>query len=378
MTRFAVIVFAVWAIALCAGAAVAQSDNAAAALAARDRLEAASLLLDAASESSDQIAALTETVRAYEDGLVAMRDGLRRVAIQRRAVEADLASKSAEVARLLGVLQMMDPAEAPLLLLHPSGALGTARAGMILSDITPAIQAQVVDLRAQLTELADLQALQDSAAQTLVTGLDGVQQARAMLAQAVSDRTDLPQRFTEDPVAMALLLSSTETLAAFASGLAQTVVADGPVAAADALARKGTLALPVQGSVLRRAGAADAAGIIRPGLVIATRPRALVTAPVTSTIRFRGPLLDYGNVIILEPAPDVLIVIAGLAEVFGDAGQIIPEGSPIGLMGGEQPPVDAILTETASAGADAQSETLYLEVRDGQGPINPADWFALE
>ncbi len=372
MIRLAAL-FGFWAV-----AALAQTDTATAALAAKDRLELAATLLQAADGASDQIAALTETVRAYEDGLVAMRDGLRRVAIQRRTVEADLASKSDEVARLLGVLQMMDPNEAPLLLLHPSGALGTARAGMMLSDITPAVQAQVIDLRSQLQELADLQTLQDSAAQVLVTGLDGAQEARARLSQAVSDRTDLPQRFTQDPVATALLLSSSETLAAFASGLSQIAQGDTPPVDTDVLARKGTLALPVQGSVLRRGGEADAAGIIRPGLVIATRPRALVTVPVTSTIRFRGPLLDYGNVIILEPAPDVLIVIAGLAEVFGEPGQIIPEGSPIGLMGGDQPPVDAILTETASTGADAQSETLYLEVRDGQGPVNPADWFALE
>ena len=373
MIRLAVLVLA-----YCCGPAAAQTDTATAALAAKGRLETAAALLAAADGASDQIAALTETVRAYEDGLVALRDGLRRVAIQRQAIEADLASKSDAVARLLGVLQMIDPDAAPLLLLHPSGALGTAQAGMILSDVTPAIQAQVIDLRAQLTELSALQKLQDSASDTLVSGLDGAQQARARLSQAVSDRTDLPQRFTEDPVATQLLLSSTETLGAFASGLSQTVVGDRLLVDTDTLARKGSLALPVQGSVLRRSGEADAAGIIRPGLVIATRPRALVTAPVTSTIRFRGPLLDYGNVIILEPAADVLIVIAGLAEVFGAAGQIIPEGSPIGLMGGEQPPVDAILTETASTGADAQSETLYLEVRDGQGPINPADWFALE
>jgi septal ring factor EnvC (AmiA/AmiB activator) len=373
MIRLAVLAALFWT-----GTASAQSETAAAALAAKERLEMAGALMSGASESSDQIAALTETVRAYEDGLVALRDSLRRVAIEEQALRGALEERSDEVARLLGVLQMMDPETAPLLLLHPSGALGTARAGMILSDVTPALQSEVLDLRARLTALAELEAVQDSAAAVLAQGLDGAQEARASLAEAVSNRTDLPRRYSEDPAATALLVSSAETLAAFAAGLTEDPAADLSPQGSTADAVRGGLVLPVQGTVLRRAGEADAAGVVRPGIVIAARPRALVVAPATATIRFRGALLDYGNVIILEPAPDVLIVLAGLAEVFGETGQVIPAGSPIGLMGGAVAAVDEILTETAVSGGGAQSETLYLEVRDGQGPVDPADWFALE
>jgi murein hydrolase activator len=367
------------AIALCfwAGLAQAQSETAAAAEAAAARLAAASVLLEQAGGADDQIAALTEVVRAYEDGLGAMRDGLRRVAIRQSAIQAELAARNDEVSELLGVLMTMGRAPVPLLLLHPSGPLGTARSGMILSEVTPALQVKVDELRADLAEVAELRAVQDSAASTLQAGLSGAQTARTALAQAASDRIDLPRRFTEDPVATALLIASTETLDAFASGLAATVDADNG-AQPDATALQGTLPLPVQGQLLRRAGEADAAGIIRPGWVIATRPGALVTAPAAATIRYRGPLLDYGIVIILEPATDVLIVIAGLADAFGEAGQVVPAGAPIGMMGGDLPAVDAILTETATGVRPPRSETLYLEVRDGQGPVDPATWFAVE
>jgi septal ring factor EnvC (AmiA/AmiB activator) len=130
--------------------------------------------------------------------------------------------------------------------------------------------------------------------------------------------------------------------------------------------------------VIRAYKEEDLAGIVRPGVLIAARPRALVTSPVAATVRFRGPLLDYGNVVILEPASDVLFVFAGLAEVFGEAGQIVPEGSPIGLMGGEAPDVDAILSESEAIDTDRANQTLYLEVREGQSPVDPATWFALE
>lgn len=360
-----------------------QSRAAEAALAASDRLTAAAELLAQAERQRDRVAALTETVRAYEDGLAALRDGLRQAAIRQRSIENQLNAESGDVAQLLAVLQTMGRAPAPILLLHPSGPLGTARSGMMLADVTPALQSRVEVLRGQLQEVAILRQLQEDAADTLRQGLEGAQAARTALTAAISDRTDLPRRFTEDPIQTALLLASTETLEAFASGLTlddapDPDAPDQDVPAPDSTARMGELPLPVQGQILRSFNESDAAGVVRPGWVIATRPNALVTAPVAATLRFRGPLLDYGNVVIIEPAPGILFVIAGLAEVFGEAGEVLPEGSPIGLVGGETPQADDILTESAATAAPVQTETLYLEVRDGQGPVNPADWFAAQ
>ncbi len=353
----------------------AQESPAQSAQAAAARLDIAGALLQAADSKRDRVAALTETVHAYEAGLVAMRDGLRKAAVRQARIEAQLQSKRVEVGRLLGALQSIGRAPAPLLLLHPSGPLGTARSGMMAADVTPALQAEVEQLRAQLEELATLRTLQESAVDTIAAGLDGAQEARALLSAAISDRTDLPQRFVDDPVQTSLLLASAETLDAFASSLTDTFLTDATPISASA---EGNLPLPVQGTILRSYNAADAAGIARPGIIIAARPRAMVTTPLPATILFRGPLLDYGNVVILEPAADVLFIIAGLAEVFGEPGQVLPAGSAIGLLGGEQPNVDAILTQSDGAGGGNATQTLYLEVRDGQSPVDPASWFALE
>ncbi len=371
MIRAATLILALWA-----GAAAAQQSPAAAAKNAASSLSIAQVLLDTADTKRDRVAALTETVRAYEAGLVAMRDGLRRAAIRKRTLDASLQAQQAEVGQLLGVLQAMGRAPAPLLLLHPSGPLGTARGGMIAADVTPALQKEVAALTEQLEELAAIHTLQESAVETLSEGLNGAQEARARLSEAISNRTDLPLRFADDPVQTALMLSSAETLDAFATTLTDTFLSDG--AAPGAATARADLPLPVQGQLLRRFNAPDAAGIARPGVIIAARPRAMVVSPTAATLLFRGPLLDYGNVVILEPAADVLFVVAGLAEVFGEPGQVIPAGTPLGLMGGEQPTVDAILTETAGAAPPAATQTLYLEVRDGQSPVDPAAWFALE
>lgn len=354
----------------------AQQNAGAAAQAAAAKLEAASAQLQAAQGSRDRVRALTATVKAYEDGLVAMRDGLRRAAIREQTIQTLLDTKSTEIGQLLGVLQATSQTSGPLSLLHPNGALGTARAGMIAADVTPALQVQVDELRAQLQEVALLRTLQANAAETLKTGLAGAQTARSQLSEAISERTDLPRRFVDDPTQTALLIASTETLDGFASGLTDAFL-DEP-GGTDARSAKGNLPLPVQGQLLRNFNAPDAAGITRPGVILATRARALVTTPVPATLLFRGPLLDYGNVVILEPAPDVMFVFGGLAEVYGEVGQILPAEAPIGLMGGDAPNVNMFLIENDGANAPAATETLYLEVREGQSPVNPATWFVLE
>ncbi|MGB3409415.1 MAG: peptidase M23, partial [Jannaschia sp.] len=110
-------------------------------------LTEAAAQLEEARDASDRVAALTAVVRAYEEGLAALRDGVRQVTIRERALTADLAGREGEIARLLGVLSNMERAPTPLLLLHPSGALGTARSSMMLGDIAPALQAEAEILR---------------------------------------------------------------------------------------------------------------------------------------------------------------------------------------------------------------------------------------
>jgi len=357
------------------GPAMAQDDPATAARAAAAQLEQAALSLQAADGARDRVRALTQTVQAYEAGLAAMRDGLRQAALREGQLRRRLEAREAEIADLLGVLQTIGSAPPPVLMLHPGGPQASARAGMMLADVTPGLNARAADLRRDLREVETLRLLQQSAAGTLEEGLSGVQAARADLSQAVADRTDLPRRFTEDPVRTAILISSTETLEGFASGLSDMTGEQIAPSAADVSDRRGQLDLPTQGLVLRRAGQADAAGITRPGILVATRPRALVTAPAAATIRYLGPLLDLGNVVILEPQAETLFVLSGLSEVYGEPGLVIPEGTPIGLMGGADPEIGTILSTSSEGTGTDRSETLYIEVREGGVPVDPETWF---
>ncbi|MGB7269328.1 MAG: peptidase M23 [Albidovulum sp.] len=337
-------------------------------------LRAAITALQSAKGGKARIAALTATIRAYETGLEALRDALRGAVVREAAIAASFEARRDQIGQLLGVMASMETAPLPLLLVHPNGPLGTARSELILGSVAPALQNEANDLHQELTEMRNIRRLQEETAATLQKGLGAVQEARTALAQAIQDRTDLPKRYLEDPAELSALLIDADTLDAFAIGIAGFENDIGaPVA--DFAAAKGQLPLPVLGRLLRPAGEADAAGIIRPGLLVATRPAALVTTPWPATIRYRGPLLDYGNVMILEPASGYLLVLAGLGRVFGETGDVLAAGAPLGLMGGQDSTETIMAGGMQKGGGAERPETLYIEVRQGEEPVDPAPWF---
>ena len=362
---------------LCPAAVRAQdtpSDVASIAAGTAADLQAAIAAMQAATAARDRVAALTQTIRAYELGLDAVREGLRQVTIREAALTLQFEAQRDQVARLIGVLESLPTDPGPLLLLHPTGPLGTARSGLLLADVTPALQAQADRLRGELREVQDLRAVQEAASATLDLGLGAAQEARLALSQAISDRTDLPVRFVDDPQALKGLLESADTLDAFAAGLGSDTAAED--LSPDITAAKGTLPMPVLGTILRRPDEADAAGVRRPGLLVATRARALVTAPWPATIRYRGPLLDYGNVMILELGRGYLLILAGLETVYGEVGEVVPSGAALGLMGGPEAMATEFLASSQEGGGAGGSETIYVELRQGADPVDPTEWFA--
>ncbi len=362
-----------------------QSDSqlgqaAAEAAEAAEMLRAAVDQLDEALTQDDQVASLTRMIRAYEQGLSALRSGLRRAGLREQEIRGEFDARRERLSRVLGVMTAMQKSPETMLLLHPAGPESSARAGMILDAVAPGLEAEAKGMQKKLEEIRAVRAIQLNAANTLAQGLGQVQEARLLLASAVTDRSDLPVRFGEDPKELTALVQSADTLEAFASGITG-LEQDVGAPMADFEGAQGSLALPAVGTVIRRYNEPDAAGVARPGLVIATSPAALVTTPWPATIRYRGPLLDYGNVMIVEPARGYLMIFAGLAQVFGETGDVLAAGEPVGLMGGDEPPAQEFGAEfvanAATGTAAGQSETLYVELRRGKETLDPAEWFVM-
>lgn len=342
---------------------------------------AALALLDAidglagAERARDRVAALTETIRAHEEGLSALRAGLRSAALREAAIRRNLDSQAGDLTRVLGAMMAVERIEPPALMLHPDGPLATARAGMMLADLAPAMQAEAEAIGSLLDELQSLRRLQETAEDTITAGLESLQEARIALSQAIADRRELPPRLADDEARMLNLLGAAQTLEEMARGIERLPGAL-EVAQPGFESARGSLPLPVRGALLRRAGETDAAGITRPGLLLATEPGALVSAPWPGTVRYSGPLLDYVNVILIEPAEGYLLVLAGLGSVYVELGEVVSPDTALGLMPDTAVGDDEFLPQRpGSAVLAGRGETLYLEIREDGTAIDPEPWF---
>ena len=352
-------------------AAPAMADPAERALQAARALEAATETLQAATRQSDRIDALTQTAQAYEVGLAALREGLREAQLAEAAQARALSDRSADLSRLLAVLLGTASLDDATVLVHPEGALAAARAGLSLRDVAPALAQEVAGLRERLDEISALRRARQYGLLALEQGLTAAQDARLALSQAIAERGPLPKRLSEDPDAMAALAASSASLDAFAQDLAQRAGAlsdSGTDRIRGFRDAKGRLSLPVRGTVLRGFNAPDPTGTVRPGLDIATLPEALVTAPWAGTVRYAGPLAGRGQVVILEPDEDILLVMVGLGTLLVETAEILPENAPLGTMPAQS-------GDPQNGGGRGQ--TLYFEIREQGKPIDPATWFAL-
>ena len=81
--------------------------------------------------------------------------------------------------------------------------------------------------------------------------------------------------------------------------------------------------------------------------------------------------------IILEPESETLLILAGLDVVYGQVGEVIDAGAPVGVMGGATPSADTFLINATNGTGSALTETLYIELRQGTEPVDPGTWFAV-
>ena len=349
-----------------ASSASAQDDAAAIARDARTYLEQAALSLTEAESANDRIAALTNTIRAYEAGLSAMREGLRQAAVQEAQMRTRLQGEQQELDSFLTLLTRVSRSAEQDALLHPGGAVDTIRAGTLVASFVPALKQEAAEVEADLADLAGLITLQEAGVETLSQAVSQVQDARAQLAAAMSARTDLPSPLATDDAAIAALINSTETLSAFADGLASV--------GGEGFAQQ-EWQIPAIGEIRSGFNETDASGIRRPGWILATAAQALVTAPVTATVRFSGDIPGQGLVSVLEHKPGLLVILTGFGQLYTDRGQIVFQGEPIGLMGGQFTPAQENLNKSVLIAGQSQAETLYIEIRQAEAARDPAEFF---
>lgn len=330
----------------------------------QDRLVAAGRRAQELEAGLDEI---DGTLAALEESLDVKEAEL---AARRRQLDASLAA--------LGWLAMQPPAA---LLIGAERPLDRLRGALLLGSAVPALKERTADLAGALAELRRLKGEIAARKSSLQAESAKLAAENAGIAKLVEERRALETRTGAEQSAAA---ARAEQLAAQADDLRDLLrrleamtppgKPRGPAEGVDTVPaalqaptglrsfpdRPAPIAVPVRGTIQAGFGAPAETGSSR-GVTFRTRPEAQVVAPFDGQVVFRGPFRSYGAILIIQHAGGYHTLLAGLGRIDVAVGQWIKEGEPIGQMG---PAVDG-------------GPKLYVELRRGGQPIDPAPWLGI-
>lgn len=362
------------------------------------RREVEAMQGDRAKQTAELVAA-GQRVKLAEIEVAAMEERLNELIISEFEIRGRLDGADADIANVLAALERISRHPPPALIVDPSDALGSARSALLISAILPQLQGKAAGVTTDLTALdaikrealreeellkanfATLEEEQLRIATLIAARKTGEERVAADLAAEEEENSELAER----AAALKALIGDLEQRVAAVNTPA--VPAPAPSATSDAVevaladparstpavpfpSARGHLSMPASGVSVIDFGSSDGFGGTSQGLSIVTRAEAEVVAPADGFVLYRGPYLNYGQIVIINPGDGYTILLAGLSSVGVETGQFVQRGETVGTMGSRT------IGRTVTTSAGVSRPTLYIEMRKNNQPIDPKGWWA--
>ncbi len=379
-----------------------------------DRQEESRRLQTEAAALQDKLKETAQRAKALEEALAASERRLDALMAEEQAVLEQLEHQRATLSRLLGAMQMLERQKPPALLVAPDKAVDAVRSAILLDALVPKVRQTAQKLTAQLENLQSLRRSIIAEQAKIAADSQQLDQERAaignLLVQKFEQQDRIDDQMARERARILALGRERASLKGLIEGLgplsdlsarrptpkpspgdpalraslppepgterlASPAAKAPPLSALRFSQAKGRLQWPVAGRIVREYGARDSLGQTSLGLTIATRPQAQVITPFDGKIVYAGPFLDHAQLLLIEVGEGYHMLLSGMAVIYGQVGDRLLAGEPVGMMGESATgaAVETAATETAATGAEAAPQ-LYLEFRQNGDPINPMPW----
>lgn len=316
----------------------------------RRDIEARAALL--AEQQVQQAAAL----RALEDQTAQDTTQLASLQTQQEQAQQSLALASADLEKLLPVIQRLARQPAATLLAAPLPPADSVRGIAILQGVAATIATKAAAVKTESARLAVLIAQVQASKTQLDAAVAQQQQGEANLTTQIG-AAEPDELADADPAAQAAAAAA--AAAHRLDNINDAVAALVPTAPISGLPSGG--GAPVAGHIVIHYGVPTLGGPSA-GISYATAPGSAVTTPCPGTVMFAGPFPAYGLVVIADCGAGNSLVLAGMATLDVAQGQHLARGQPVGMMQGYDPN-DA-----------TRQPLLYVELRQNGLPVNPTTW----
>jgi septal ring factor EnvC (AmiA/AmiB activator) len=309
-----------------------------------------------------QLVALGRTEASGERAVGGAKGRLAKLNLAEAQLKIRMAHNQESLTKLLGALQMFQRNPPPPLLVDPRSARDAARAAILIKAIAPELERRSHEFAAASEQLKAIRRRAAAASGSLFQAESDLADRQAKIQSLIDQKRALEVQVRSDAQ---VADSDVRRLAARARSLGELVTvldahdlhARDLAAGLPLLSTTTVFTPPVTGPIARRFGETGSDRLRAKGWTWSADPGAVVVSPAAARVDYAGPLKDWGLVLILRVGPDHL-VLAGLSRVDVDTGMSVAAGEPVGR---------------ASSGPPRPE--VYLEVRHGVTPVDPARWF---
>ncbi|HTG37978.1 murein hydrolase activator EnvC family protein, partial [Sphingomonas sp.] len=293
-------------------------------------------------------AAVAARAEAAEADIAAARARIALVDAALSRQRERLAAQRAPTVRLVAALQALARRPASLALLQPGSARDAVHVRALLASIGPVVQARSAAVRTEVERTRQLREGARLAAASLRDGRARLEAQRLRLVELEAEsrlrsRSLARGAMYESDRAIALgeeareIVERIEQTEAAQDVRGRLMALDTPLprpgAEADAIPGAPPYRLPVRGRIVIGLGEVSENGIRARGLTIAAAPDAVVVAPAPGKVVFARPFGTYENVVILDHGDGWTSLLAGLARVQVERGDVVGAGLPVGRAG---------------------------------------------
>lgn len=283
---------------------------------------------------------------------------LAEMSVQETELAVRVGSNKNRLSHLLGALQMYSRNPPPALFVHPQDAKDAVRAAILIRAVTPELEQRARSYAAEVDQSRRLRREVAAGSAELFAAESQVADQKSKLEAMIAEKTALERQLASGVLIadrqIAEIAGRAQTLSKLLGGL--------PVNSAAAAARPTQLRAPTVGPVVSRFGEKTGEGRAE-GWTWRPPAGVAVTAPSSGLVEFAGPLYGWGQVLIMRIGGDYHVVLAGMNDITVKPGQSVADGQPVGRMANAGDPV------IGSGLAE-----LYLEVRNGNRPVDPAQF----
>lgn len=371
----------------------------------RDRIDALKAEIDAMEgDNVQQNAALIaagQRVKLADIEVADIEERLSDLIVREFEIRGRLDGADAEIANVLAALQRISLNPPPALIVNPDDALGSARGAMLIAAIVPELRQRADTVAADLKTLTDIKAAALVEEENLKANHEVLEEEQLRIATLIAARKQgiahMSTQLDAEEAAAVELAERASTLRELIGALSERAAAganttpaanpDVPQLSPEAIeiafanaARtqpaipfqlaRGYLTQPANGRLAVLYGANDGRGGIAQGQSIITAADAQVLSPADGYVLYKGPYLNYGQIVILNTGDGYTALLAGLDSISVDIGQFVQMGSPIGKMGSRT------IGRTVTTSAGNAQPTLYIELRQNNEPFDPLGWWA--